>query len=72
MYQICYVVDEVPDAATAGPNHFASIRFEAFGSGGTYESLRGGEETREEREFGEGGDLSVGFDGGFTEDSETI
>ena len=49
MYQMGYVVDIVPNAAAAGTNHFASIRFEPFRSGGAYESLRSREETREER-----------------------
>ena len=68
---MCYVVDIVPNTAAASTNHFASIRFEAFGSGGAYKSLRGGEETWEEREFGEGGDLSVCYDGAFTKDGQT-
>ena len=66
-----YVVDVVANAATAGTNHFASIRFEPFGSGGAYESLRSRKETREEGQDGEGGDLSISLDGGFTEDGET-
>ena len=48
VYQIGYVVDVVPNATAAGTNHFASIRFELFRSGGAYESLRSREETREE------------------------
>ena len=68
---MCYVVDKVPNTAAASTNHFASIRFEAFGSGGAYKSLRGGEETWEERESGEGGDLSVCYDGAFTKDGQT-
>ena len=66
-----YVVDVVPNTAAAGTNHLAGIGFEAFGSGGAYESLRGGEETGEEGQDGEGGDLGICFDGGFTEDGET-
>ena len=42
------MVDVVSNAAAAGTNHLASIRFEAFGSGGAYEGLRSREETREE------------------------
>ena len=49
MYQMGYVVDIVPNAAAAGTNHFSGVRFEPFGSGGAYESLRSREETREER-----------------------
>ena len=71
MYKMCYVVDEVPNAAAASTNHFASVRFQTFGSRGAYEGLRSGEETREEREGGEGGDLGICFDGGFAEDGET-
>ena len=48
MYQMGDVIDVVPNAAAAGPNHFASIRLEPFGSGGAYESLRSREEAREE------------------------
>ena len=49
MYQMGYVVDVISNAAAAGTNHFARIRFEPFGSGGAYEGLRSREETREER-----------------------
>ena len=71
MYQMCYMIDKVPNAAAAGSNYFASVWFEAFGSRGTYEGLRSGQETREERELGEGGDLGIRLDGGFTENRET-
>lgn len=35
------------------------------------EGLGSGEEAGEEREFGEGGDLGICSDGGFSEDGET-
>lgn len=41
------MVDIISNTAAAGTNHFASIRLEAFWSGGAYKSLRGGEETWE-------------------------
>lgn len=72
MDQMCCVVDEVPNTAAAGTDHFASIWFKAFGSGSAYESLGGGEETREEGEFREGRDLGICFHRGFTKDSEAI
>lgn len=72
MYQMCYVVDVVPNAAAAGTNHFTGVRFEAFRSRGAYEGLGSGEETREERELGEGRDLSICFDRSFPEDGKTI
>ena len=68
---MCCVVDIVPDAPTAGTNHFAGVRFKALGSRGAYEGLWSGEKTGEEGESGEGGDLGICFDGGFTEDGET-
>ena len=71
MYQMCYVVDKVPDAATASTNHFPCVRLEALRSCGSYESLGSGKETGEEGEFREGSDLGVCFDGCFTENSET-
>ena len=49
MYQMCYVVDRVPNAATASTNHFPCVRLEAFRSRGSDEGLGSGEETGEER-----------------------
>lgn len=69
---MCYVVCKVPNTTTASTNHLASVWFEAFGSRGAYEGLRSREESGEERELGEGGDLCICFDGGFTENRETI
>ena len=66
-----YVVDKVPDTATASTNHFSCVRLEALRSCGSYEGLRSGKETGEEGEFGEGSDLGVCFDGGFTKNGET-
>ena len=71
MYQMRYVVDVVPNTAAAGTNHFSGVWFETLRSRGAYKSLRRGEEPREEGEFGEGGNLGICFDGGFTEDGET-
>ena len=71
MYQMCYVIDKVPNAAAASTNHFSCVRLEALRSCGSYEGLGSGKEAGEEGEFGEGSDLSVCFDGCFTENGET-
>lgn len=71
MYEMCYVVDKVPNAATTSTNHFPCVRLEALRSCSSYEGLRGGEETGEERKSREGSDLGVCFDGSFTKNGET-
>ena len=71
MYQMCYVVDKVPNTATASTNHLTCVRLKALRSSCSYEGLGSGEETGEEGEFREGGDLSVCFDGCFTKNGET-
>lgn len=64
------MIYEVSHAATAGSHHLSRIWFQRFGPRGTYESLRGRQETREEGGVSECGDLGIGFDRGFTEDGK--
>ena len=56
------------NSARFGAHDFPGAGNEPFRTSGADKRLRGGKQTGEEEEAGEGGDLGVGEDGGFPED----